>query len=339
MWRPILFVLLKSEPDAKKTAALLGWLQMMGFNVQTHHNEEATVLELTGDNASLDVAMLRALDIVAEVRPDWVGEKPAPPYSQPDGIVAAGGVKFGGGDLQLIAGPCAVESWRQLSCIAQSVKAAGATLLRGGAFKPRTSPYAFQGLAKEGIKLLLAAKELTGLPVVSEITELSQLPLFENIDVIQVGARNMQNFELLKELGRVGKPILLKRGAANTIKELLLSAEYILAGGNEQVILCERGIRTFESYTKNTLDLSAVPALKALSPLPVLVDPSHGTGRAALVTPLALAAVAAGADGLLIEVHNSPECALCDGEQAITPDEFRSLAHSARDIWPYRYRY
>jgi len=237
-------------------------------------------------------------------------------------VVSVGDVKIGGGHFAVIAGPCSVESEEQIIGIAQAVKASGATLLRGGAFKPRTSPYAFQGLRAEGIRLLLEAKKETGLPVVTEIMDISQLSLFEDVDVIQVGARNMQNFELLKELGHLRKPILLKRGLANTLQELLMSAEYIMAGGDSQVILCERGIRTFETYTRNTMDISAIPALKTLSHLPVIADPSHATGRSAMVPPMALAATAAGADGLIIEVHNDPQHALCDGPQSQTPEEF-----------------
>ena len=238
----------------------------------------------------------------------------------------------------MIAGPCSVESSEQVCAIAKAVKKSGATLLRGGAFKPRTSPYAFQGLRGEGIKLLLEAKKLTGMPIVTEIMDLSQLPLFDEVDVIQVGARNMQNFELLKELGKTNKPILLKRGLSSTLQELLMSAEYIMAGGNENVILCERGIRTFETYTRNTLDISAVPSLKTLSHLPVIIDPSHATGISKLVKPMALAAVAAGADGLIIEVHNDPAHALCDGAQSLTPEAFDDVAKDVRSILPFAYK-
>ena len=240
-------------------------------------------------------------------------------------MVQAGEVKLGGGHFSVIAGPCSVESEEQVIGIAKAVKAAGATMLRGGAFKPRTSPYSFQGLRGEGIRLLLEAKQETGLPVVTEMMDISQLPLFEKVDVIQVGARNMQNFEMLKELGHLRKPILLKRGLSSTLEELLMSAEYIMAGGNTQVILCERGIRTFETYTRNTMDISAIPALKTLSHLPVIADPSHATGRSAMVEPIALAAAAAGADGLIIEVHNDPQHALCDGPQSLKPEEFERV--------------
>lgn len=239
---------------------------------------------------------------------------------------------IGGKDLTIIAGPCSVESEEQLCAIAQSVQSAGATMLRGGAFKPRTSPYAFQGLQEEGLRILLEAKRRTGLPIVSELMSLSQLELFDGVDVIQIGARNMQNFELLRELGKTRKPILLKRGLSATIEELLLSAEYILAGGNPNVILCERGIRSFEPWTRATLDISAVPLLRQLTHLPVIVDPSHACGIAALVPDLAAAAVAAHADGVLIEVHNDPAHALSDGDQSITPDEFRSLVPRLQQI-------
>ena len=241
-------------------------------------------------------------------------------------ITLPGGQKIGDGSLSLIAGPCSVESERQIVEIAKSVKDSGAQFLRGGAFKPRTSPYAFQGLKAEGLELLREARKVTGLPIVTEIMRVSHIPLFEDVDIIQVGARNMQNFELLKELGRLDKPILLKRGLSSTIEELLMSAEYIMAGGNEKVILCERGIRTYETYTRNTLDISAVPILKKLSHLPVIVDPSHASGISWLVEPLALAAVAAGADGLIIEVHNDPQHALSDGAQSLTPEQFDQVA-------------
>ena len=249
-----------------------------------------------------------------------------------DTVVEVGGVKIGGGHFAMIAGPCSVESREQIITVARAVQASGAKLLRGGAFKPRTSPYDFQGLKAEGIELLLEAKKATGMPIVSEIMNANDLPLFEEVDVIQVGARNMQNFDLLKELGRTGKAILLKRGLANTLKELLLSAENIMIGGNARIILCERGIRTFETHTRNTLDLSAVPALHELTHLPVVVDPSHATGQARLVEPMALAAAACGADGLMVEVHNNPMCALCDGAQSLTCAQFDETARKVQKI-------
>jgi len=249
-----------------------------------------------------------------------------------DTVIEVGEVKIGGGQFCMIAGPCSVESEEQILTVARAVKAAGAQLLRGGAFKPRTSPYDFQGLRADGIELLKRARRETGLPIVTEIMDASHLPLFEEVDVIQVGARNMQNFTLLQELGRLDKPILLKRGLASTLHELLMSAEHIMAGGNTRVILCERGIRTFDDYTRNTLDLAAVPMLRELTHLPVIVDPSHATGLARLVPPMALAAAACGADGLMIEVHHDPLHALSDGAQALRPAQYAALAADVRRI-------
>ena len=242
--------------------------------------------------------------------------------------INVGGVKIGGGNFVRIAGPCSIESEEQIIEIAKAVKSAGAQILRGGAFKTRTSPYAFQGLKDAGIQMLLKAKEETSLPIISEITTARTIDLFENVDIIQIGARNMQNFDLLQELGKTDKPILLKRGLASTLQELLLSAEYIMREGNDNIILCERGIRTYETYTRNTLDLSAIPALRELTNLPVIVDPSHATGKASLVPSMALAATAAGADGIMVEVHNNPSCALCDGDQSLTPAQFGNLMKS-----------
>ena len=260
------------------------------------------------------------------------------PRDIPTIITLSNGARIGGGHFLVMAGPCSVESEEQLLAAAQTVKNAGAQVLRGGAFKPRTSPYAFQGLGKEGLQLLLLAKKETGLPIVTELPDLQHLPLFDDVDIIQVGARNMQNFTLLRELGTLRKPILLKRGMSATLEELLLSAEYILAGGNEQVILCERGIRTFETATRNTMDISAVPVLHQLTHLPVIVDPSHATGHYELIAPMALAATAAGADGLMIEVHNDPTHALCDGPQSLKASGFVSLMEKVRAIRPYAYR-
>ncbi|MEF9921384.1 MAG: 3-deoxy-7-phosphoheptulonate synthase [Anaerovoracaceae bacterium] len=253
-------------------------------------------------------------------------------------IIDVQGNCFGNGSIQIIAGPCSVDSREQVIDLAREAKAAGATMLRGGAFKPRTSPYSFQGLGKEGIEYLLEAKSLTGLPVVSELVDKEDLPLFHDIDIIQVGAKNMQNYALLKALGKIDKPVILKRGWSNTLEELLLSAEYILAGGNNKVILCERGIRTFEPLTRNTFDVSAIPLLKELSHLPVIADPSHGTGVASLVGPAALAGAIVGADGLLIEIHNYPECALCDGKQAITSKELSELVNKIAAVTPFAYQ-
>ena len=308
-----------------------------GVQVNTWVGTHSTVLGLIGDTTPIDAEYIEAQDFVESVKRVQEPYKKANRKFHPDDTVITlpGGQKIGGGGLALIAGPCSVESEEQICGIAESVKKSGAQFLRGGAFKPRTSPYSFQGMKAEGLELLSEAKKKTGLPIVTEIMSIEHLPLFEDVDIIQVGARNMQNFELLKQLGRLNKPILLKRGLANTIEELLMSAEYIMAGGNEQVILCERGIRTFETYTRNTLDLSAVPVLKSMSHLPVVIDPSHATGKASLVRSMSLAAAAAGADGLMIEGHNDPQHALCDGPQSITPDAFAALAENVRQILPF----
>ena len=296
--------------------------------VNAWYGEHSVVLGLLGDTAKVDIEYVAAQDIVQSVKRVQEPYKKANRKFHPDDTVIdlGGGSVIGGGSLALIAGPCSVESEEQIEAVAADVKAAGAAFLRGGAFKPRTSPYAFQGLRAEGLELLRHARKRTGLPIVTEIMSAAHIVLFEDVDVIQVGARNMQNFELLKELGKTNTPILLKRGFANTLEEFLMSAEYIMAGGNDQVILCERGIRTYETYTSNTLDISAVPLLKKLSHLPVVVDPSHAAGIAWMVEPLAMAAVAAGADGLIIEVHNDPPHALSDGAQSITPVQFSSLS-------------
>ena len=295
---------------------------------------------LIGDTASVDIDLINSLDIVETVKRVQEPYKNVNRKFHPDDTVVeiAPGVKIGGGNFQVIAGPCSVESEEQVCEVASAVKEAGAGLYRGGAFKPRTSPYAFQGMRDEGIKLLLEAKKKSGLPIVTEVMDISHLPLFENVDVIQVGARNMQNFELLKELGHLKKPVLLKRGLSSTLKELLMSAEYIMAGGNENVILCERGIRTFETATRNTLDLASIPLLKTMTHLPVIVDPSHATGIAHLVKPMAMAATAAGADGLMIEVHNNPACALCDGAQSLTPADFTDVMEAVNLIRPVAYK-
>lgn len=302
---------------------LIEWLKSQNVVVHISNGEYNTVLGLVGDTRNVDLELLQNLEIVESAMRISEPFKNANRKFHPDDtVVDISGVKIGGGNFAVIAGPCSVESHDQILDVAQSVKKSGATLLRGGAFKPRTSPYDFQGLQADGLELLKEAKKATGMPIVTEIMNANHLPLFEDVDLIQVGARNMQNFELLKELGRIRKPILLKRGLANTMKELLMSAEYIMAGGNEQIILCERGVRTFETYTRNTLDLAAVPMLKELSHLPVVVDPSHACGISRLVKPMALAAAAAGADGLMIEVHNNPAKALCDGAQSLTPAQF-----------------
>ncbi len=328
-----MIVILKENPNQAQVNSLMTWLQSKGIEIHTSVGEHQTVMGLVGDTSKLDMDLLLALDIVEDVKRIQEPYKNANRKFHPeDTVIEVGNTKIGGGNLTLIAGPCSVENEEQIIEVAKAVKASGATLLRGGAFKPRTSPYSFQGLHEEGIRLLKLAREATGLPIVTELMDASHLPLFEDVDIIQVGARNMQNFELLKLLGHQDKPILLKRGLANTYEELLMSAEYIMAGGNEKVILCERGIRTFETYTRNTLDVSAIPVLKKLSHLPVIIDPSHSAGKWELVDPLSCAAVAAGADGLIIEVHNDPAHALCDGPQSLKPAVFDSLANKLRAI-------
>jgi 3-deoxy-7-phosphoheptulonate synthase len=298
----------------------------MGLEVHISQGEYKTIIGLIGDTTKVDINLVESLNMIESVKRITEPFKNANrKFHTDDSVVDINGVKIGGGSFQIIAGPCSVESREQIIAVAESVKASGATLLRGGAFKPRTSPYDFQGLKGDGLDLLFEARKRTGLPIVTEIMNVRDIDLFEDIDVIQVGARNMQNFDLLKELGMTKKPILLKRGLANTLKELLMSAEYVMSGGNENIILCERGIRTYETFTRNTLDLSAVPALHELTHLPVVVDPSHATGLARLVEPMAMAAVAAGADGLMIEVHNDPQHALCDGAQSLTPEQFKAL--------------
>ncbi len=329
-----MIIVLRKNADRGQVEHLKDWLKQQSVEIEAIKGSHSTVLGLVGDTSHVDIEMLEALDIVESVKRIQEPYKKANRKFHPnDTIVDVSGVKVGKGSFTLIAGPCSVESEEQICSIAQSVKASGAKILRGGAFKPRTSPYAFQGLRANGLELLSEAKAKTGMPIVTEIMDLSQLPLFENVDLIQVGARNMQNFELLKALGKINKPILLKRGLSATIQELLMSAEYIMAGGNENVILCERGIRTFETATRNTLDLSAIPVLKEKTHLPVIIDPSHATGIAAMVKPMSLAAVAAGADGLIIEVHNDPPHALCDGQQSITPQMFDELSKQVGTLY------
>ena len=330
-----MILVLRKDPDQKQLDSLLDWLHGMGLETHLSQGSYQTVLGLVGDTSRVDIDLVRSLEIVEDAKRIQEPYKNANRKFHPDDtVIEVGGVKIGGGHFQIIAGPCSVESEEQIVTVAKAVKAAGATLLRGGAFKPRTSPYAFQGLRAHGLELLLRAKEATGMPIVTEIMEGSHLPWFEDVDIIQVGARNMQNFELLKELGTIDKPILLKRGLANTLQELLMSAEYIMAGGNEKVILCERGIRTFETATRNTLDISAIPLLHEMSHLPVIVDPSHATGISRLVRPMSMAATAAGADGLIIEVHNDPRHALCDGAQSLTPEAFAQVAADVRAVMP-----
>ncbi len=325
--------ILKKDASQQQIDNLCSWFKDRGLGVHISKGESHTIIGLVGDTTRIDIDLLQGLDIIESVRRISEPYKSANRSFHPeDSVIDVSGVKIGGGHFAMIAGPCSVETHDQICAVAQAVKASGANILRGGAFKPRTSPYSFQGLQGEGIKLLEEVKALTGLPIVTEVMDIHQLELFENVDLIQVGARNMQNFELLKELGRMERPVLLKRGLANTIQELLMSAEYIMAGGNENVILCERGIRTYETATRNTLDLSAVPVLHEKTHLPVIVDPSHATGIARMVRPMSLAATAAGADGLMIEVHNDPKNALCDGAQSITPEQYDELAKKVNCI-------
>ncbi len=328
-----MIVILKPKVDTQKFDQFIQWVHDIGLNTHISKGSGLTIVGLVGDTSSVDMDLLRSIPIVEDVRRIQEPYKNANRKMHPDDtMISVGDAVIGEGNFCVIAGPCSVESKEQICNIAQQAKASGASLLRGGAFKPRTSPYAFQGMRAEGLMLLLEAKRQTGLPIVSEIMTTEHLPLFEQVDIIQVGARNMQNFELLKQLGRLRKPILLKRGLASTLEELLMSAEYILAGGNENVILCERGIRTFETATRNTLDISAIPFLKSRTHLPVMIDPSHSGGIAWMVPALSRAALVAGADGLLIEVHNDPEHALCDGAQSLRPAEFESLMQELRPL-------
>ena len=328
-----MIVVLKPGVQKEKREQLMQWLRNLNLDIHVSEGCYQTILGLVGDTSKVDMDLVASLDIVESVKRVREPFKCCNRAFHPDDMVIdVKGVKIGGGNFCMIAGPCSVESEEQIVGVAKAVKASGANMLRGGAFKPRTSPYDFPGLKAEGLELLKIARRETGLPIVTEIMNVTDLPLFEDVDVLQVGARNMQNFDLLRELGKLNKPILLKRGLANTLKELLMSAEYIMSSGNEQVILCERGIRTYSDYTRNTLDLSAVPMLHELSHLPVIVDPSHATGIARLVPPMALAAAACGADGLIIEVHNDPVHALCDGAQSLKPEEYDRLAKKVRAV-------
>ena len=335
-----MIVVLKQNTKPEQMENLESWIHSMGIETHVSVGENHTIIGLVGDTAQVDIDLVGSLDIVESVKRIQEPFKNANrKFHNDDLVVDIAGVKIGGGHFQIIAGPCSVETREQVTYIAECVKKSGAGFLRGGAFKPRTSPYAFQGLKGEGIELLEEAKKRTGLPIVSEIMNITHLPMFEPVDLIQVGARNMQNFDLLRELGKTKKPILLKRGLANTIDEWLMSAEYIMAGGNENVILCERGVRTFETRTRNTLDLSSIPVLKKLTHLPVVIDPSHALGHSDMVKPMAMAATAAGADGLMIEVHNNPACALCDGAQSLTPEEFDDVAKAVFQIRPFACKY
>ena len=328
-----MIVVLKHGVPQEKKEQLILWLKALGVRIHVSDGDYQTVLGLIGDKTNVDMDLIDSLEIVDSVKRITEPFKCCNRKFHPDDmIVEVGDVKVGGGNFVMIAGPCSVESEEQIVSIARSVKVSGADMLRGGAFKPRTSPYDFAGLKASGLEFLKTARKETGLPIVTELMNIMDLDLFEDVDVIQIGARNMQNFDLLREMGKLDKPILLKRGLANTLKELLMSAEYIMSNGNERVILCERGIRTFSDYTRNTLDLSAVPMLHQLTHLPVIVDPSHATGIAKLVPPMALAATAGGADGLIIEVHNDPPHAMCDGAQSLRPEEFDAVADKVRAI-------
>lgn len=331
-----MIIVFKNSATEQEKAKLQAKLEGQGFQIHASSGVNTTIFGLVGDTHSIDVEDIMINDGVEKVlRVQEPFKRANRAFHPEDSIINVAGVPIGGKKIQVIAGPCSVESEAQIIGVAQDVKAAGATLMRGGAFKPRTSPYSFQGLKELGLDYLKAAREVTGLPIVTEIMSADKIERFvEDVDLIQVGARNMQNFELLKELGKTNKPILLKRGLSATIEEWIMSAEYIMAGGNENVILCERGIRTFETFTRNTLDLSAIPAVKKLSHLPVIVDPSHAAGMWWMVEPLAKAAVAVGADGLIIEVHNDPEHAKCDGAQSLKPDRFSKLMNDLRCIAP-----
>ena len=329
-----MIVIVKDSARPEQIEKLKENFESMGLQVHFSKGMNTTLLGLVGDTTSVDIGKIASLDIVEEVKRIQEPYKKANRKFHPeDSVVDVDGVKIGGGSFQVIAGPCSVETPEQICLVAEEVKKAGAGLLRGGAFKPRTSPYSFQGLETEGILDMVKAREATGLPIVSELMSEDRIPEFEEyVDVVQIGARNMQNFQLLKAVGKRHKPVLLKRGLCNTIEEWIMSAEYIMAGGNEQVILCERGIRTFEKYTRNTLDLSAVPLIHEKTHLPVIVDPSHATGKANLVEPMMIAAVAAGADGLEVEVHYDPRHAWSDGAQCLTPDAFAQAMAKCRQV-------
>jgi 3-deoxy-7-phosphoheptulonate synthase len=335
-----MIIILKKDADPKQVESLLGWLRDRRITPHVSAGHHETLIGCVGDVAKMDTGLVQALSVVESVQRIQEPYKAANRKFQPDdSVVDCSGAKIGGGHFQVIAGPCSVESVEQMVSIAKSVKAAGATMLRGGAFKPRTSPYAFQGLGQRGLEILLDAKKETGLPIVTELMAIEHLPLFNDVDVIQIGARNMQNFDLLKEVGAQSrKPVLLKRGMSATLQELLMSAEYIMASGNPNVMLCERGIRTFETATRNTIDLTVIPVLKRLSHLPVVIDPSHATGYAHLVEPCAMGATAMGADALIVEVHNDPQHALCDGAQSQTPEMFSEMMKKLNAIRPHAWK-
>ena len=329
-----MIIQIKHGAEQGQVDNLLAWLRSHGIEPHISVGQQITLIGCVGDVSRLDIDLVQALDVVESVQRIQEPYKAANRKFHPDdSVIDCGGPKIGGGNFQVIAGPCSVESEEQVIGIAKAVKAAGATLLRGGAFKPRTSPYSFQGLGRKGLEILSVAKRETGLPIVTELMGPEQLEFFDDVDVIQIGARNMQNFDLLKEVGHATrKPILLKRGLSATLQELLMSAEYIMASGNPNVILCERGIRTFETSTRNTIDLTVVPILHRISHLPIIIDPSHSTGVARLVHPLSIAATAIGADGLIIEVHNDPPHAKCDGAQSQTPEMFAETMTAIRAV-------
>lgn len=326
-----MIIILKPNPDQERISRLISRIKERGLSVNYSEGSRTTILGLLGDTSAIDPADFEVFDIVERV------QRVSEPFKQvnrkmhpADTIIEVAGRKIGAGYFNVFAGPCSVESEEQILEVAENVKKAGASFLRGGAFKPRTSPYSFQGLEAEGLKLLLEAKRQTGMPIVTEIMSEKHLDLFADVDIIQLGARNMQNFMLLKELGRSNKPILLKRGLSATMEEFLMAAEYIFAGGNKNVMLCERGIRTFETMIRNNLDISAIPLVKNLTHLPIIIDPSHASGKRELVAPLSRAAIAAGADGLMIEAHNNPKCALCDGAQSLDLPMFDSVMEDVK---------
>ncbi len=330
-----MIIVIKKDRDQKQVDNLVRWIKGLGLDIYRSEGENSEIIGVIGDTSKVDIGLINTLDIVESVTRVQEPYKNANRKFHPqDTVIDVAGRKFGGDSFQIIAGPCSVESERQIIEVAKAVQKAGATVLRGGAFKPRTSPYSFQGMGLEGLKLLRKAKAETGMPIVTEIMSEYHIDDFYDVDIIQVGARNMQNFDLLKHLGRLKTPILLKRGVAATMEEWLMSAEYIMSEGNPNVILCERGIRTYETYTRNTLDISAVPVLKERTHLPVIVDPSHASGISRLVKPLSLAATAAGADGLIIEVHNDPSHALCDGAQSLRPEQFEETVAAIDKILP-----
>ena len=332
-----MIIVLKQGTPQKEIEKIKRSIQMKGLQIDESRGAKKTVMGLVGETSVIDGEQLKANEYVENVmRVSEPYKRASRSFHPQDTVVDIGDIKIGGKKIAVIAGPCSVESQEQIDGIAKAVKLSGASMLRGGAFKPRTSPYSFQGLRDSGLEMLHHASQKARIPVVTEIMSADKLEAFldDDIDAIQIGSRNMQNFELLKAVGKVNKPVLLKRGLCATIEEWLMSAEYIMAGGNRNVILCERGIRTFEEYTRNTLDLSAIPAIKRQSHLPILVDPSHATGKRWMVEPMAKAAIAAGADGIMVEVHNDPDHALCDGAQSITPQMFDHLMNSLRQIAP-----